>query len=243
MIQIQVVAEDKCGADTAKSLVDRVSVRDVPWIESDSLDDFRTWAEENEDCFMKMSGLRARFKQHGVRAFGHFGGEPRAPDALMHRKILMLLAEHYPATKMVLIARDEDGDTARATGFRQAIGWRKWPFQAILALSRPESEAWILSALEPQTDRQRAKRTELSKELGFDPVRNSERTKSTAKGSPKDTKRVLTEMLGEEDGFERFQNASLDELAKNGEGDGLKAFLEDLGRYIPEVFGARGSEA
>ncbi|MCB9703512.1 MAG: hypothetical protein H6711_16585 [Myxococcales bacterium] len=237
-----VAAEDRAGYEAVRTLVDRLIASEIPWTQ-DILDHVRVWEKRSanplEHPWISSSDAGSGPSRRRVR--GHFGGEPGAPDAASTRRLLLNVMERWDdaADHALLIARDLDGDPRRLKGMRQASAERPWPFRIILAWSEPESESWYVAGFTPTNASEDERLRALTAEIGFDPTTAPHRLLSTAKGSPKDTKRVLERLCGADlDRQRECLEVPLDRLAERGREAGIADFLGEVRSQILPLFGA-----
>lgn len=224
-----IAAESEPDAKTVTGLADRAACAGVGWLDGEQLEPMRRWAGPGGTDWLDLHRAqrdgRAAF---GMRAGGHFNGEPGALDAHMIRSALLLFQHDAEPFEIVIIARDLDDRPQRRAGFEQAVNAGQWPFDIVGALAQPEIEAWVLAGFEPQTEVEREGLRSQRAALGFDPTRAPERLKSGRTTNPRDCKRVCSTLTGA-DRERRAQCLAqpLDTLRSRGAGCGLAAFLDD----------------
>jgi len=147
---LAIVCEAAADREISTILADRVLCREVDWLSPDSLDLHRRWQGlERNTSHVAWREVPALARQRGLKAHGHFGGEPGAPDAWAARLALLVLKEAQPDA--VLLIRDSDGQTERGIGLKQARADRPWGFPVVLGVAHTKRECWVLAGFHPQT--------------------------------------------------------------------------------------------
>ena len=142
IVSVCEAAADFC---TATALADRVVCDNRAWIEPAFIDDHRTYRGLAEgEFFIRWDHLKARAREAGIRAHGHFDGQPGAPDAVAARKALLLIVRVVPAAEAVLLIRDDDRQTARRQGLEQARNEHRGPSRIVIGLAHCKREAWVI---------------------------------------------------------------------------------------------------
>jgi hypothetical protein len=112
---IGLLVEADADAETLRVLVDRLLQHAADWVTPDLLPSLRAWQGiEPETMASSWKHVRDLCTQHGIRAQGHFGGEPGAPDALAARRALMLFRKLGPPDAIILL-RDGDHQTSQGS--------------------------------------------------------------------------------------------------------------------------------
>jgi hypothetical protein len=147
-----VVCEAEADCSTVTTLADRVLYDAVEWMQGQDLDGIRQWRGDGAARFVAWSTLRERTR--GLRkfgtAYGHFGGEPGAPDAHAARRALLFLTNEGAPIDAVILVRDSDGDLSRARGLAQARESGRWRFAVIVGLAHTKRECWHLVGFRPR---------------------------------------------------------------------------------------------
>lgn len=234
MIRLGVAGEAAGDVRRANGLVDRLIMEGADWITPELIAEYRAWCGVDGAAWLDVHRARDLARAAGLRAYGHFNGEPGATDALLHRAILMLFAWEggRPGSRpdAVIVVRDQDGEDRR-TGFAQARDERPWPFRIVAALPQPEMEAWLIAAWRPSDEADVQKLEEPERKLGFDPVTTPERLTSTGSG-PKDAKQIAAALDATDAGWDA---APLPRL-RDATGCGLQAFMEAVESEIVPLF-------
>jgi hypothetical protein len=236
-----IVCEGPADEFAACTLADRVLLERIDWLRSapELLDSFRKWRglEPNEK-FLKWSSVKDRTAKARITAFGSFGGEPRAPDALTARKALLLFAGMDERPTAVLLIRDSDGDPDRVDGegLKQARDPMTWPFKVIIGVAHPKREAWVLAGFQPQSPEESKRLQTLRERLSVDPILKSHTLDAREHGAKTDIKRALKELTEGDDDRERqcLTETELAVLEQRGEDNGLTAYLSEVReRLVP----------
>src|SRR5436190_19673375 len=98
-LRFAVVHEDEADFRTATELADRILLEAVDdWLDADQLVYQRTWLPETpRGERLTWKGIKQSAQDAGIRAHGHFGGEPGYPDAAAARRAILFLLEREPA--------------------------------------------------------------------------------------------------------------------------------------------------
>jgi hypothetical protein len=111
----------------------------------------------------------------------------------------------------------------------------------VIGFAIVERESWVLSGLLPVDD-EVSLLSQLRKELGFDPTRQSERLDACKNDQAvKSPKRVLNCLTANNQRREErcWRETRLSTLAANGANNGLKSYLEEVRQLIvPRISGA-----
>jgi hypothetical protein len=241
---LAVVCEADTDRRTATGLADRVLCREVDWIEPENLNGHRKWQGLVEgSSHLEWHQIKGHAHARGLKAHGHFTGEPGAPDAFAARLALLLLATTGQRPAAAVLVRDTDGQQERKLGLEQARRDRDWPFPVVIGSADPKRESWVLAGFEPRTSDEEASLAQLRQELGFDPRFRAEALSAKAPGALRDAKRVLS-LLARGD-YDREQSCwvdcRLEDLVERGRLNGLADYLEEVRTKLVPLF--TGSEA
>lgn len=232
-----IVCESPADRRTAADLADRVLCQQVGWLELDDLKLHRRWQGlEESDSHLEWHQTKDLARQRHVKAHGHFEGKPGAPDAYAARRALLLIATAPKSPDAVVLVRDTDGQEERRDGLEQARREREWPFPIVLAVAHPKRESWVLTGFEPRNEVEGERLEALSRELGFDPRRRSETLSAAGTGMPRNAKRILALLVGEEPEREWtcWREPALDLLEERGKLTGLADYLNEVrDRLVP----------
>jgi hypothetical protein len=225
---LAVVCEADADRRTSTGLADRVLCREVDWIEPEILDGHRKWQGLVEgSSHLEWHQIKEQARARGLKAHGHFMGEPGAPDAYAARLALLLLATSPHPPDAAALVRDSDGQQERRLGLEQARRERNWPFPVVIGFADPRRESWVLAGFEPRSEAEEANLPQLRQGLGSDP-----------RGALRDTKRVLRLLAG--DTYDREQSCwtdcPLEDLIERGRQNGLADYLEEVRTRLVPLF-------
>ncbi len=232
-------------------LVDRVLRESGPTWAADLFETpevIRNWQPDGHGrAYFDLHKLKEYVDDLGVRVpYGHFGGRPGGPGALMARTVFWIarsLGRRDPdkSVEAVVLVWDMDAQSEeRPSGVEAARDEaRRWEMvQIVCGFPDPESEAWVLAGFEPCDDGERACLDGLQHELRFSPVLHAVRLRG-AKGELRDIKRVLRELTGDDHArVERcWTEPSLEKLRARGGDTGLAAFLDEVEAILVPLLG------
>jgi hypothetical protein len=242
VVSIAIICEADADRRTASHLADRILCNDVDWIESDLLDSYRRWQGlSSSESYLKLSHVWLAAKQCNVKAMGHFGDEPGAPDARTARLAFLLLVGADPQPKAVVLVRDTDNDLKRKRGSEQARKDRPWPFEIVFGVAHPKRECWILAGYQPSTVAEKATLQKVRQELGFDPCIQSHELTAKHDTDKKSAKRVLADFVADEQAC--WQHADLQLLHDRGSVNGLEDFLAEIRCRLIPLFSPTGNRS
>jgi len=165
---IAVVCEAGADFETGTTLADRVIYDARHYITPEIVEKFRAWRGATaSDNYLLWRRVRALAREHRVRAHGHFGGEPGAPDALAARRAMLVVRvaateSSGPEPAAYILLRDGDHQPEeRRRGLEQARReFSEDPqhdIRVVVGLADPKREAWILAGFEPEDDDERTR--------------------------------------------------------------------------------------
>jgi len=251
------IAEDSANAHTSSTLVDRAIGEDcsVEWLrqlwEEPSRTTTRAWTPIDGDTgerfehgsYSKLTNLPKLVPRvHALRVAG--GGKAVEIAKAIAAIEWTSTCDHAAAA---VIAYDADDDPKDELRICQEFESRRARFEEahpgcvlLLALARPEAEAWYIAALAlGQVDGEEL--AALRRELGFDPLQHPERLRSTSDDSPRDAKRVCRRLVaGRARGEvgECVASIPLGEWTTRGAGCGVEALERAvIDRLIPALQG------
>src|SRR2546421_477595 len=106
-----VVREADADVLIATELADRVLVEVIDWLDEDLLAHQRVWvAHVPGGEPLTWAAIKRLSREAGVRAHGHFDGEPGLPDAAAARRALLFLLEVLPDLNAIVLIRDQDDE-------------------------------------------------------------------------------------------------------------------------------------
>jgi hypothetical protein len=249
VISIAVVCEADADRRTACELADRILCHNVEWIEPEVLDSYRRWRGfGGGEMYLKVSRVWSVAKEHNIKAHGHFGDKPGAPDARVARTAFLLLRESDPQPHAILFIVDTDNDPTRIEGCKQAreFAWQgqPWPFEIILGLPHPKRECWVLSGYVPSDETEKARLDRTRPDLGFDPCVDSHLLIAKHIADKKSAKRVLASLIEGDASREQscWQNCDLQTLMGRGAQNGLADFLAEVKDHLVPLFKPVGKQ-
>lgn len=196
--------------------------------------------DAHADRFIKIHEAIKRCRERNLRIHGLRGklGMRSARAALVWFK------DVNKELEVVVLATDVDGDDDRENAVDLSRTGSKWPFAVVLALPKPEVEAWKIAGFQPRTGEEANVLERLREELGFDPTRYPERLTSTKTDSPKDAKRVIERLAPSLERQAECLDLPLEQLADKGAGCGLAQYLGELRTIaVPVLAGTNVVEA
>lgn len=121
-----------------------------------------------------------------------------ARKAFLIARALSKKVPDEPIDAIVLIWDTDQQRDERPEGVEAARDEaRRWaPFQIVCGFPDPEREAWVLAGFDPCDDAERARLEELHHDLGFSPVHHAHRLRDKNAGAPRNIKRVLRVLTG-----------------------------------------------
>lgn len=239
MVTIVVVCEGATDFPTGADLADRVICERVSWVEPEQLSVLRTYQGLSAAVrFLEWTKVDDLARAAGIRASGHFGGEPAEPDAQATRRALRLIVREVPDARVIFLLRDSDGDLRRKDGINQAVSESKLKVEVVVGLAHCKREAWVLSGFEPQTDEETGRLAVVRQELGFDPRTHSHDLGASDENAKRSAKRVLRGLCESDADRERscWLDTALDVLRDRGQENGLLAYLEQVHlKVVPRI--------
>ncbi len=239
-VRIAVVHEARADFITATELADRVLLEAIDWLDRDSLIHYREWLQMTDDVsHLTWKAIKGLAAENGIRAHGHFGGEPALPDAATARRAILLLKKVVPQLDAVVLVRDRDDHPERRDGLEQA---RREPhgIPIVVGLAVVERECWVLSGYEPIDPAESERLDSERRALGFDPrERSHELTACKDDRAKRSPKRVLAVLAGGAWERERlcWTEHPLSELRRRGAHNGLAAYLDEIWEHIAALIG------
>lgn len=235
---VTLLCEGAADHRTASTLSDRVLCERVAWIEPSTIDAYRRYRglHDSED-FVEWTVAVKEADTRRIRVHGHRNEAPRAPDAVMAERALLVLAMLGHRPDAVILVRDTDKDSRRREGFEQARTAKRWPFVVVIGVAETKRECWVLAGYEPRSAAEHQRLTDARKELGFDP-RDDAQHLTASGGAKRDAKRVLKALLGDDAERERtcLEATALDALKRRGAASGLAAYLSELEQHLVPFF-------
>ena len=240
---LAIVCEARADRETACGLADRVLCAEVDWIDEETLDDYRQWRGFlGVDPHLLWKQVHHLAREKGIRAHGHFGGEPGALDAKAGRLALLLLRGSPDPPDAVMLVRDDDRQTERRRGLDQARDYARERLQAlgpvVIGLAHPKRGCWVLAGFDPRDDGERSRVEVLRQELGFHPGHEAERLTAIHDHDLKSARRVLGELTGHDPERRAACRAvtALGVLEARGRRTGLADYLGEVRGLLVPLF-------
>lgn len=243
MTTLGLACEDAGHVRAVTLLVDLVLTDRHHWLR-DVVESCRTWSGYEPGSSWSKCASRGPIIVDGreIRIHGPIDGKPLEDGARMWREVLLRFVHAEPRPEVVVLVQDGDGRRrSRLAGIdqvRRAASLR-WPFPVVAALPEPEVEAWLVAGFEPESALETAALTELTRELSFDPCRESHRLTSHPNDASTDAKLVLGRLCGEDADREAACLSHHERIRKRGQDNGAAEFLDDVERDIVPLFGSR----
>lgn len=182
-----------------------------------------------------------------LKRHGFVGGRPLGESGKIWRDALVAVLSD-DAVHAIIAAQDTDGAHAKLDGLRQVVALFRRPI--IICAPHQDAEAWLVLGLGDAT-----RRDELTRELGFDPVREPHRLTASPNSASTDAKRVLRRLMFGDDRSKPLNRAELathaeaclpsaDAIAAHGVECGVAGFCDAIRDHIAPLLdpalGARG---
>lgn len=237
-----VVHEAEADFLTATELADRELVEAInDWLDAEQLVYQRTWIGETPAGHrLTWKAIPQLAREAGIRAHGHFGGEPGLPDAAAARRAILFLLEAIPDLNAIVLIRDQDDEAERREGLEQAQTHDHSGMVIVIGVAVVEREAWVVSGFNPLDDEETARLQGERTSLGFNPCERSHELSAckddTAKRSPK---RVLHILSGGDHDRQRrcWRETPLTGLRTRGGENGLAAYLNEVRERLAPLIG------
>jgi hypothetical protein len=236
-----VVHEAPADFTLASELADRELVEAIDWLDADQLPDHVSWEHSVEGERFTWKAIPRLARVVGIRAHGHFGGEPGAPDAAAARRALLYILHVMPDVDGIVLIRDRDDEPDRRDGLEQARTHDRSGKPVVIGFAVVERENWVLSGFEPQGDEENARYDALRQELHFDPRTHShELTSGKDDNATRSPKRVLRALTHDDRDREArcWQVTPLSTLKQRGAENGLAAYLAEVRQYLAPLIGS-----
>jgi hypothetical protein len=241
-LSFAVVCEAPADQATSCDLADRVFCQEVDWIEHAVLSQFREWRGlHSADPCLFWRRVPDLARSNGIKAHGHFDGQPGAPDGVSTRRAILVLLAVVPHLDAVVLLRDDDRQSARRLGMEQARNESSLRDRIVIGLAHPMRECWVLAGFDPQDEEESCRFAEVRREIGFDPREKAGQLTArhdSDKRSPKRVLRVLTNGDATRQA-ECWQKAALEVLIARGRNTGLADYLKEVRTYLVPLLSAR----
>jgi hypothetical protein len=241
-LSLAVVCEAPADQRTGCDLADRVFCAEVTWLETDLLQHCRQWrgVDAAAPCvFWRDLPTIARAK--GIRAHGHFEGEPGKSDAAAGRRALRVLMSADVPPDAVVMLRDEDRDGKRRQGLDQARHEARIGVPVAIGVADTMRECWVLAGFEPRNDAEQRRLDSLRRELGFDLREKSHLLKSRQREDKRCPKGALSALTEGDFGREEacWRDTDLVVLKRRGEANGLRKYLTEVQERLAPLMQTR----
>jgi hypothetical protein len=236
-----VVHEAEADFQTATELADRVLVEAVDWLDDDMIDNQREWVGTVAmDRRLTWREIPRLAREIGIKAHGHFDGQPGEADAAAARRAILYLREAVPRLNAILLIRDQDDQPERRLGLEQARGAHHGETVIVVGLAVVEREAWVISGFDPQDEEEATRLNAEQQNLGIDlRYRSHELTACKDDQAKRSPKRVLRQLSRDDRDRERFcwTNTPLERLRERGVENGLATYLHEVRDGLARLVG------
>lgn len=236
-----VIHEAEADFHTATELADRVLIEAIDWLDEHLVADQREWiGMVPVDRRLTWKAIPQLAREIGIKAHGHFDGEPGEADAAAARRAILYLKETIPDVHAILLVRDQDDQPERQIGLEQARNQDHGGTVIVIGLAVVEREAWVISGFDPQDEGETARLASERQTLGFDPRhRSHELTACKDDQATRSPKRVLRQLSGDNRSRERhcWTNTPLERLRERGRENGLAAYLSEVRDGLARLIG------
>jgi hypothetical protein len=169
-----VVHEAEADFHTTTELADRVLIDAIDWLDDHLIADQRDWiGAVSVDRRLTWKAIPQLAREIGIKARGHFDGEPGVADAAAARRAILYLKEVIPDLNAILLMRDQDDKPERRIGLEHARGQDHGRTVIVVGLAVVVREAWVIGGFVPQNDEETARLVAERKTLGFNPCERS----------------------------------------------------------------------
>lgn len=240
-LRFAVVHEGEADFHTATELADRVLIDAIEWLDENLIAVQREWlAQEAGGRRLTWKAIPQLARESGIRAQGHFDGEPGEADAAAARRVILYLQATIPDLDAILLIRDQDDQPERRIGLEQARRQNHGGVVIVVGLSIVERECWVISGFDPQDEEEASRLQSERRTLGFNPCEQThELTACKNDQAPRSPKRVLQQLCGGDLARERqcWANAPLELLRNRGIENGLAAYLHEIRNLLARLIG------
>lgn len=239
-LRFAVVHEAEADFHTATELADRVLLEAIDWLDEHLIADQREWIGSVQADRLTWKAIPQLARDFGIKAHGHFDGQPAEADAAAARRAILYLKQAVQELNAIVLIRDQDDQPERRDGLEQARRQSHGETVIVVGLAVVEREAWVISGFDPRDTEETTRLNEERQELGFNPCERSHELTAckddTAKRSPK---RVLRRLCGNDNERERhcWNNTSLEVLRIRGGANGLTTYLGEIRDRLARLIG------
>jgi hypothetical protein len=150
-VWIAVVFEGTADLQIATDLTDRTLLETIEWLDEDTLPNQRSWLGETDHGErLTWKGIKRLARDAGIRAHGHFDGQPGKPDAAAAPRAIMFVLQTFSDLQAIVLIRDQDEEPERKAGLEQARSQDQSRIPIVIGLAIVERECWVLSGFEPK---------------------------------------------------------------------------------------------
>ncbi len=238
-----VVSEARADFITATELADRVLLEEIAWLDEVPIESQRQWVgEDSPGCHLAWTTVSHRALAVGIRAQGHFNGEPGLADASAARKAIRYVLRQFKGVDGILLIRDLDDQHERRQGLEQARAADKSGTKIVIGVASCERECWVICGFDPEDDNEKQLLGSERQKLGVNPcLRSHELTASKSDIALRSPKRVLKVLTGDNWDRQRrcWQATPLTVLRERGQDNGLADYLEEVKVHLAQVITGR----
>lgn len=242
-----VVSEAPADFVVATELADRVFVAEIKWLEEELLESQRQWVgEDSPGNRLTWTSVAQHARSLGIRAQGHFQGEPGMADARAARRAIQYVLRRFATVDAILLIRDMDDQEERYQGLEQARTEHASGERIVIGLANSERECWVISGFVPATESEEKLLDEERRKLGGDPcLKSHELTACKQDHALRSPKRVLSVLTGGDSDRQRkcWRDTPLSLLQERGSGNGLADYLGEVGTTLVPMITGRGGIA
>lgn len=241
-----VVSEARADFTTATELADRVLVEAIEWMEEGLLDSQRQWIGEDLPGYhLAWTTVAQRARELGIRAQGHFNGEPGLPDAHAARRALLYVRQKFDTPDAIVLVRDIDDQGERRQGLEQARADDRSEIVIVIGVACAMRECWVICGFVPNGEDEEQLLASERQQLGSNPCLRSHDLTAKSEIAVHNAKRVLKALT--QDDWDRQQqcwrDTELNVLRDRGEENGLSAYLTEVQERLAPLFAAPGRRA
>ena len=169
-MRLVVISEALADFTIATELADRVFVAEIGWLEEELLESQRQWVgEDTPGNHLTWTSVARRARSLGIRAQGHFHGEPGLADARAARRAIRYVLRRFETVDAILLIRDMDDQKERRQGLEQARREHASGERIVIGLANSERECWVISGFMPASESEVQLLDEERRKLGGDP--------------------------------------------------------------------------
>lgn len=207
--------------------------RELEWLGEEALDEVRPGLRYTKSS---AAGKKLKLRGWGARSVGY----------QFWRRVLAWA--DLQAVEGLIIATD--GGDGLAEGLQEAAEDTASNRALVLAIARPEAEAWFVLGFEPSGRAEQARHADLARSLGFEPSHEPHRLSSWPADTPTDAKRVLNQLLRGDNTSRAVGRADLAacvaqclpsarHIAERGGACGVRAFVAAIRVELTPLFGLK----